>query len=223
MSVNEAEAWWPHSGEPGSLQAAYFLTTGLRPSRKTYGTFNATSNTSGFLAWTPEGSSSGHIAPHPTPTCPGLVCPGHLGKHLGTASPGWLPTLQAGGTLQSEQCIPGSSLELKPVYFLGEAMMATKPSQNQQADFSFRLQEVSRKSKHIFHNSSLAIAPKGEPRRRAELTSQRGPEKWEGAHSQGDLQDWARQLGEANLLLMEQDTVDSHLCSYWPGVPIPPS
>lgn len=165
LSANEAEAWWPHSGEPGSLQAAYFLTTRFRPSRKASGTFNATANTSGFLAWTPEGSSSGHSAPYPTPTCPRLVCPGHLGKHLGPAGSGWLPTLQADGTLQSEQCIPGSSLELKPVYFLGEAMMTREPSQNQQADFSFRLQEVSRKSKHIFHNSSLAIALEAEPRR----------------------------------------------------------
>lgn len=119
LSANEAEVWWPHGGEPGSLQAAYFfLTTGFRPSRKTSGTFKATSNTSGFLAWTPKGSSSGRSAPLPTPTCPRLVCPGHLGKHLGTAGSGWLPALQAGGTLQSEQCIPGSSLEHRPVYFL---------------------------------------------------------------------------------------------------------
>ena len=121
----------------------------------------------------------------PPPTCPKLVCPGHLGKHLGTAGSGWLPTLRAGGTLQSEQCIPGSSLELKPVYFLWESAMARKPSQNQQADFSFRLQEVSRKSKHIFHNSSLAIALEAEPRRRAELSSQQGSERWESAHRPG--------------------------------------
>lgn len=69
----------------------------------------------------------------------------------------------------------------------GEAGMAREPSQNQQADFSFRLEEVSRKSKHIFHNSSLAVAREAEPRRRAELTSQQGPEGWECAHRPGGL------------------------------------
>lgn len=55
--------------------------------------------------------------------------------------------------------------------------MARKPSQNQQADFSFRLQDISRKSKPIFHNSSLAIvlAIEAKPRRREEMTSQQGP------------------------------------------------
>lgn len=80
LSANEAEAWWPHSGESGSLQAAYFLTTGLRPSRKTSGILNVTSNISGFLAWTPLGL---FLRPQCLPN-PRLVCPGHLGKHLGT-------------------------------------------------------------------------------------------------------------------------------------------
>lgn len=123
--------------------------------------------------------------PPPHPHIPQAVLPRAPGQTFGHAGSGWLPTLQAGGTLQSEQCIPGSSLELKPVYFLGEAMMARKPCRNQQADFSFRLQEVSRKSKHIFHNSSLAIALEAEPRRRAQQTSQQGPEGWEGAHRPG--------------------------------------
>lgn len=65
--------------------------------------------------------------------------------------------------------------------------MARKPSQNQQADFSFRLQEVSRKSKHIFHNSSFAIVREAEPRRRAEMTSQQRPR--EVQHS---LLSWSR-------------------------------
>lgn len=54
-------------------------------------------------------------------------------------------------------------------------MRARKPFQNQQANFSFRLQEVSRESKHIFHNGSLAMALAAEPRRRVTLTSQQGP------------------------------------------------
>lgn len=97
--------------------------------------FNTTPNISGFLTWTPLGLLP-QATVFPTPTCPRLVCPGHLGKHLGTAGPGWVPTLQAGGTLQFEQCVPSRSLELGPVYFL-RGMMARKPFQNQQANFSF--------------------------------------------------------------------------------------
>ena len=150
----------------------------------------------------------------PTPMCPRLVCSGHLGKHLGTAGPGWVPTLQAGGTLQFEQCVPSRSLELGPVYFL-RGMMARKPFQNQQANFSFRLQEVSRESKHIFHNGSLAMALAAEPRRRVALTSQQGPREV-GGYPQATVacRTGLGSCGEPSPPLTEQDTEDRNLCLY---------
>lgn len=139
------------------------------------------------------------------------------GQTLGHCRPVWLPTLQAGGTLQFEQCVPSRSLELGPVYFL---MMARKPFQNQQANFSFRLQEVSRESKHIFHNGSLAMALAAEPRRRVVLTSQQGPREVGGCpQATVAWRTGLRSCGEPSPLLTEQDIADRNLCLYRPGVP----
>jgi hypothetical protein len=106
---------------------------------------------------------------------PQAGCPGHLGKHLGPAGPGWLPTPEAGGTLQSGQCVPCRSLEPRPVYFLREAVNGTEAISEPPGRLSFQHQEASRKPKYIFQNGSLATVLEAVPGRRVELTAHQGP------------------------------------------------